>query len=117
MNKRLFICADRNFPRGDAGSNRILFIAKALQEKGWTVIVISTGKRNEQDYNIEKKEYVYEGITYHNITFPANKLKRVLEHYLLLGNMFVSAMKDKFHCSSEDKILLYTSNLNFSKKG
>ena len=45
MNKRLFICADRNFPRGDAGSNRILFMAKALQEKGWNVIVISTGKR------------------------------------------------------------------------
>lgn len=51
MNKRLFICADRNFPRGDAGSNRILFMAKALQEKGWNVIVISTGKRNKQDYN------------------------------------------------------------------
>lgn len=116
MNKRLFICADRNFPRGDAGSNRILFMAKALQEKGWTVIVISTGKRNEQDYNREKKEYVYEEITYHNITFPANKLKRVFEHYFLLGNMFISAMKDIFHCSSEDRILLYTSNLNFSKK-
>ena len=55
MNKRLFICADRNFPRGDAGSNRILFMAKALQEKGWNVIVISTGKRNKQDYNREKK--------------------------------------------------------------
>ena len=116
MNKRLFICADRNFPRGDAGSNRILFMAKALQEKGWNVIVISTGKRNKQDYNREKKEYVYEGITYHNITFPANKLKRVFEHYFLLGNMFISAMKDIFHCSSEDRILLYTSNLNFSKK-
>lgn len=84
MNKRLFICADRNFPRGDAGSNRILFMAKALQEKGWKVIVISTGKRNKQDYNKEKDEYMYDGITYYNITFPDNKIKRIFEHYFLL---------------------------------
>ena len=116
MNKRLFICADRNFPRGDAGSNRILFMAKALQEKGWKVIVISTGKRNKQDYNKEKDEYMYDGITYYNITFPDNKIKRIFEHYFLLGNMFISAMKDKFSCSNEDKILLYTSNLSFSEK-
>ena len=58
MKKRLFICADRNFPRGDAGANRILFMAKALQEKGWNVTVISTGKKNEQDYNKEKNTYM-----------------------------------------------------------
>lgn len=116
MNKRLFICADRNFPRGDAGANRILFMAKALQEKGWRVVVISTGKRNVQDYNKKKDEYMYDGVTYYNITFPNNKLKRILEHYLLLGNRFVSAMKDKFSCSNKDAILLYTSNLSFAEK-
>ena len=59
---------------------------------------------------------MYDGITYYNITFPDNKIKRIFEHYFLLGNMFISAMKDKFSCSNEDKILLYTSNLSFSEK-
>ena len=51
MKKRVFICADRNFPRGDAGANRILFMAKALIEKGWHIIVISTGENNPQYYD------------------------------------------------------------------
>ena len=49
MKRRLIICADRSFPRGDAGANRILFMAKALQETDWDVFVISTG-RNEEKY-------------------------------------------------------------------
>lgn len=116
MRKRLFICADRNFPRGDAGANRILFMAKALQENGWNVVVISTGKINRQDYNKEKNKYEYEGVTYFNITFPKNKIKRIFEHYILLGNRFVSVMKDIFSITNEDRILLYTSNLSFAKE-
>ncbi len=115
MKKRLFICADRNFPRGDAGANRILFMAKALQEKGWNVTVISTGKKNEQDYNKEKNTYMYERVAYFNITFPQNKIKRILEHYILLGKQFVSIMKNIFLVSDEDVILLYTRNLNFAQ--
>ena len=41
--KRIFLCAERFFPRGDAGANRVLYIAKAMQEKGWEPIVISIG--------------------------------------------------------------------------
>ena len=98
MNKRLFICADRNFPRGDAGSNRILFMAKALQEKGWKVIVISTGKRNKQDYNKEKDEYMYDGITYYNITFPDNKIKMIL-----LNGISLFSLKEQIRAGFTEK--------------
>ena len=60
MKRRLIICADRSFPRGDAGANRILFMAKALQETDWDVFVISTG-RNEEKYYDKLKDIFENG--------------------------------------------------------
>lgn len=113
--KRLFICADRSFPHGDAGSNRILFMAKALQENGWKVVVVSTGKIEEKYYDKVRDAYVYQGIQYSNKPMPGNKVKRVFEHNFLLGREFIKILTDEFHVSKTDCILLYTSYLPFAE--
>lgn len=113
MRKRLFICADRYFPRGDAGSNRILFMAKALQETDWEVFVISIGRNEEKYYDDTLCCYVYEGVKYKNINTSSNKYIRKIQHNLLDGKKAVEMMC-RLNITADDKILLYSSLYSFS---
>ena len=114
MDKRIFVCADRSFPRGDAGANRILFMAKALVNKGWEAIVISIGKNDKKYYSTENKCYVYEGVKYLNVKTSNNRYIRMAEHNLFDGKRACDILTS-FHACSTDKILLYSSNYTFSK--
>ena len=113
--KKIFICTDRKFPRGDAGANRILNISKALKLKGWDVLVISLGKNDEQHFNSNSFLYEYEGVKYFNIKSSNNKYKRKFEHNLLDGSRVIGILK-KQGIDVEDKVLIYSSAFFFTNK-
>lgn len=113
MKRRLIICADRSFPRGDAGANRILFMAKALQETGWDVFVISIGRNEEKYYERSCGCYVYEGVKYKNIDVSSNRFLRMVQHNFLDGKNAVKMMQS-LNISSDDVIMLYSSLYSFS---
>ncbi|MEH7204747.1 hypothetical protein V7094_00825, partial [Priestia megaterium] len=76
MRKRVFICAERKYPKIEAASNRIEYNAKALQHKGYEVIVIGIGDNFERDYDEVRQKYYFNGIEYFNIKIPHSKLKQ-----------------------------------------
>lgn len=114
MRKRLIICTDRKFPRGDAGANRILFMGKALQEKGWEVFVVSTGKNEDKFYDRDRNCFKYENIKYRNIDTSNNKYIRIIQHNFIDGKKIVNFLR-WLKVDSDDKILLYTGSYPFAK--
>lgn len=111
--KRIFICADRSFPRGDAGANRILYIAKALKKMNWDVLVVSIGKNEEKHLSSNKKYYVYEGIKYHNIKTSSQRIVRSIEHNFIDGIKVINKLK-QYKIDKNDKVLIYSSSFKFT---
>lgn len=118
--KRIFLCAERFFPRGDAGANRVLYIAKALQNQEWKVIVLSIGKNHEEHYT--GTGYFYEDIQYENITCMMSGAVQKVERLLFNGIKTVALLK-KYSLTNTDKVYIYSSTaqytsavLQFSKK-
>lgn len=109
--KRIFLCAERFFPRGDAGANRVLYIAKALQNQGWNVIVLSIGKNDENSFN--GTGYFYEGIQYENIVCNTNGKIQKVERLLFNGNKTVALLK-KHGLTNMDKVYIYSSTAPYT---
>lgn len=109
MKKRIFICAERKYPKIEAASNRIEYNAKALQYKGYEVIVIGIGENFERDYDNEHQKYLYNGIEYFNIKIPKGGLNQRLH----LGKATCEKLKD-YRLSSDDSVILYTSNFFYA---
>lgn len=112
--KRLFICAERFFPRGDAGANRVLYIAKAIKLAGWEPIVISIGRTDEKYYIPTEDKYVYEGIEYRNIVCKTSGTARKLERLFFNGKKTVEILK-KYNLSEKDKVLMYSSTAPYTE--
>lgn len=111
--KRIFICADRSFPRGDAGANRILYISKALKKMNWDVLVVSIGKNDPKYLSANKKYYTYENIKYHNIEISSKKIMRTIEHNFIDGYRVIERLK-QYDINKNDKVLIYSSSFNFT---
>ena len=67
MKKRIFVVGSSRFPRGSAGANYDQYLALALIEQGWNVIVLGCGD-NSEEHNYSGK-YLYRGIEYYNKPF------------------------------------------------
>jgi len=109
MRKRVFICAERKYPKIEAASNRIEYNAKALQYKGYEVIVIGIGDNFERDYDEVQQKYYFNGIEYFNIKIPHSKLKQRFN----LGKATCEKLKE-YKLSSDDSVILYTSNFFYA---
>lgn len=107
--KRIFICAERSFPRGDAGSNRVLYIAKAMQIKGWEPIVVSIGRNVESHYQAAEGKYYFDGVEYRNIVFNANGIGGKIERFTMAGKKTVDILK-QYGLKNCDKVLIYSSS-------
>ncbi|MBQ7792107.1 MAG: hypothetical protein IJ367_01265, partial [Clostridia bacterium] len=59
--KKIYICASAHFPHGDAGANRIQYIAQALMEASYEVVVLSCGK-TPSNATGKNGYYSYQGI-------------------------------------------------------
>ena len=109
MRKRVFICAERKYPKIEAASNRIEYNAKALQYKGYEVIVIGIGDNFERDYDEVQQKYYFNGIEYFNIKIPHSKIKQRFN----LGKATCEKLKE-YRLSSDDSVILYTSNFFYA---
>lgn len=109
--KRVFLCAERFFPRGDAGANRVLYIAKALQNQGWKVIVLSIGKNHEEHYT--GTGYFYEEIQYENITCMMSGAVQKVERLLFNGIKTVALLK-KYSLTNTDRVYIYSSTAQYT---
>lgn len=105
---RIFICAERRFPKVDAASNRIQYNAEALMVCGHQVIVIGLGENNESDFDVETKSYKYKGIIYDNLNFiSSDGVKNGAECIKKL---------EKYDINYQDIAIVYTSNAFFGRK-
>ena len=106
MNKKIFICASAHFPHGDAGANRIEYIAQALSLASYDVTVLSCGKT--PDTATVKDGYVsYRGFRYRNLELTDAKKEK-----LLSGYMMASLLK-KCGATKDDIVYIYGSNVLF----
>ncbi len=99
MNKRVFVCTDKKFPRGDAGSNRILNICRALEMCGHNTYVIAQGKTGYGEYK---------GIKYYNIKCSKNTISRI-KKFIFGGKQMVKELKRK-QFSKDDFCVLYMNS-------
>ena len=105
--KRMFICTERVFPRGDAGANYIQYFAQALLEKNWEVTVISCGKKQ---YDASGKIITnHKGIQCEYLDLPENKIQHYLSFTYCLGKIFVKKLKN-LGFSDDDYVGFYTYN-------
>lgn len=99
MNKRVFVCTDKKFPRGDAGSNRILNICRALELCGHKTYVIGHGNPGYGEYN---------GIKYYNIKCSKNILSRIMR-FIFGGKQMVAELK-RNNFSKDDFCVFYMNS-------
>lgn len=102
--KRIIICADVNFPKGDAGSNRVEYIGRSLIQYDYDVTIYSLGliplKTDENGLG------VYKGIKYINLNMRKGAKRKIFS-----GNSMVRRI-----CTLSQKIeavIIYGSNALF----
>lgn len=103
--RRVFIISDKQFPHGDAGGNRIEYMAKCFLSEGACPIVISLGTNSDNDYNPETDDFVYDGISYKNAVVK----KSFLSWYVVSG-LNVAAIIKKYNPNNEDAVVIYSTN-------
>lgn len=106
IKKRVVICIDGIFPRGDAGANRILYLAKAICAGEKEVLVLSFGSESTKTLKF------YDGICYQNVCLSTNKYLRFLQKKLLPGRRILALLKD-VKLTREDCVFVYGSNSCF----
>lgn len=104
---RIIICADSKFPHGDAGANRVLYVAKALKHAGRTVNMVSFGNPSNTE-----TDFVYEGIECHLVPLNAQGYFSKIKKKAIPGLMITSILK-KIKVDREDLIYLYGTNSLF----
>lgn len=112
--EKVFICADRKFPHGDAGGNRIEYLAQCLLAQGIQPVVISMGENNKEDKVKSKTYYKYNKIIYKNIRLKSGKIGEFQKYFC--AGIYVAQELKKFKIKSEETIVIYTSNPFFAKQ-
>lgn len=112
--KRVFFCVEHDFPRGDAGSNRVLHLAKAVALIGWTPIVIATGKSREMDYDISTGCFSYEGVRYYNLpVYGKGKISSAIKKINNARNT-IKILKN-LKLDSKDAVIVYSGMYIYCK--
>lgn len=106
--RRIIICIDGIFPRGDAGSNRILYLAQALKLKDNNVTVLSFGESVTDGIN----EKTYKGIAYRNAPLSDKSSIKKFQKKLFGGDIILRMLK-QMRPRKNDLVLLYGSNSRF----
>ena len=112
--KTVYFCTERKFPRGDAGANRILHMAKALQLQNWDTKVISMGQAKAEHWDESLQCHIYQGIKYSVIpNYPVGKLGRIVRR-IIAGKKCVDFLKQN-EIEESDVVIVYSSNFWFCK--
>jgi glycosyltransferase involved in cell wall biosynthesis len=111
QNSRVIICEDGHFPRGDAGANRIQYLAMALIEAQKEVVIVSYDKSDASTVYKDGFSH-YLGIPYLNAKIGNNLvLKKVGEK--IFGGKNVLRVLKFLSPSSDDVVIIYGSNSLF----
>lgn len=98
MKKRVFILSNSKLPHGDANSNYILYMSKALAYAGWDVIAI--GSHNGED---RTEVQVDENLICVNISFQKKKMPMKIKGTLLFGNLIHRELSNCIKCSNSSE--------------
>ncbi len=112
--RRVYICAHAAFPHNGAGANYIYNLARCLMEIGAEIYIFSRGKNYKEDWNENKKTYMYEGIFYYNHDKGNNKIS-FIKDYFICGKKVVETLK-RYEVASDDMIIIYGINYWYIKK-
>ncbi len=118
MERRIFLCASVRFPRGEAGANYVQYLALALQERDWKVIIIGEGKNRQQDYVEEKGIYEYRGIEYNNLEIKSHGRIGNFINDFMIGKFYKERLEHYGLCQ-EDYIYMFTASfglIHYMKK-
>ena len=99
--KRIFICGDFKFPHGDAVANRMHYIARMAKDIGIEPYIISAGENSREEWDIDEKVYVHDGIKYKNVKRRAGNPRDFMQR----GIHAAQFLKDE-NVSSKDIILI-----------
>lgn len=105
--RKCFICAQVNFPRGNAGANYIQYLGMALKKAGYDVFILSNGSYE----SCEKKDnsYFYKSLEF--IIPPYIKGIGIFEQYL--GWIRYKKIIVNEQPTSGDVLVLYSANPYF----
>lgn len=110
MKKRVFICSNSKFPRGNASANYIQYFSLALIQGGYDVYVIGEGICSKEDYNEEEKVYKYKGITYYNINHGSKHKEFIVKNFEYYK--YIIPVLNGYKLTPEDKVVFYTYSLS-----
>lgn len=96
--KRVFILGAPGFPRGSAGANYDQYLALALLEAGWKVVILGKGSNRLED--LVDGCYIYKEIEY------KNEKPTKLETYGLVKNFYIK-MYHEYDMSKSDYFILH----------
>ena len=111
MDRRIFLCANVKFPRGEAGANYVQYLALALKERNWKVIIIGEGENRQEDYKEGKGFYEYRGIEYFNLDIKDRRILNFVTYNFMYGKYYREAL-ERYGLCKEDYVYLYSSSLS-----
>lgn len=106
MARRVFICAKQNYPRRSAGANYIQYLSLAMNEVGYTPVVMSSGQYTECQNDAYEQKYLFRGMEFYNPFLYKNKYLKHIEFVYFDGGRFIQALK-KYGAKNGDIIISY----------
>lgn len=92
---RIFICTHSQLPIGDANSNYIMHMGKALFNAGWDVYILGKEKQGQSSH------ITVDGITVINIALQKGRVPQKVLGHILFGREVVRTLK-KYKVCAED---------------
>lgn len=113
--KKICICGQASFPRGDAAANYIEYLALALISCGYDVYVLSRGENKANEWDAGQQWYVHKKIKY------LNQKNRIVHKKDYIINYFQEALfvEDKLKqidIVQDDIVIIYSINYFYIKK-
>lgn len=106
--KKVFLCGDFNFPRGSATGNYIQYLALALLEAEFEVIIVSTIESEFHKKNQFKEQIIYKGLVIHNVQISKKKSVKNFQLNFMIGSLFEKEI-NKFEINKNDIIIVSSS--------
>lgn len=102
---RIFICTHSQLPIGDANSNYIMHMGKALLDAGWDVYILGKEKQGQPSH------ITVDGIKVVNIALQKGRIPQKILGHFWFGREVIRTL-EKYKVCAEDYILIYGGYLS-----
>lgn len=110
MKKRAFICGYYSFPRGCAASNYVQYLALALMEIGYSIVLITNENTSESNKPGGFLDKYKSNISLDTVTIANGKVRHYIDYQYRLGH-YTKEILNKYEITSEDLIVSYSRDL------